>query len=205
MHESDWYATFCYLAGVSADDGGAARGVPAVDSVNMWPQWLRSGGAKGASRGAPRVIVIDTRRGHEALIDVRESGHAYKLLHGWICECGGPECWPCQPCNVTGGCLFELTSDPNELHDLAGERPALLQQLNSKLAAVRATKWVDRDAVNQECWELPKEEPDHWMEVALARGATMQPWLRAPSRLGAKPRLLYPHLKSNLKHEKPTS
>lgn len=219
MHESDWYATLCELAGVSADDGGAARGVPRVDSLSLWPSWLApalagtveaaAGAAQGsladarASRtgggpGGPRVIVIDTRRGHEALIDVREGGGAYKLLHGWVCEC--PECRPCQPCNATaasgqGGCLFELTSDPSELHDLAAEQPTLLRELNQKLAAAVATKWVDRDPINQECWEVPRDEPDHWMEVALARGAVMQPWLKAPSRASAKPRLLYPHLK----------
>ena len=34
-----------------------------------------------------------------------------------------------------------------------------------------------------------------WMEVALARGAVMQPWLKRPAKPGAKPRVLYPELK----------
>ena len=37
--------------------------------------------------------------------------------------------------------------------------------------------------------------PDHGMEVALARGAVMQPWLKRPAKPGAKPRVLYPELK----------
>jgi len=79
--------------------------------------------------------------------------------------------------------------------NLAEARPELRRELNRKLEAARATRWVDHDPINQECWELPKDDPDHWMEVALARGEVMQPWLKRPSRPGAKPRLLYPHLK----------
>ena len=90
--------------------------------------------------------------------------------------------------------MYELLSDPLETRDLAPERPALLASLARKLDAAMRTKFVDKDPVNQECWEHPKSEPDHWLEVALARGAVMQPWLRTPGKRGGKPRVLYPHL-----------
>lgn len=38
MHIADWYATLCHLAGADPVDARAAEhGLPAVDSVNVWP------------------------------------------------------------------------------------------------------------------------------------------------------------------------
>ena len=44
LHVADWYATFCYLAGVDAEDpntvrttsDGAKYPMPGVDSLNLW-------------------------------------------------------------------------------------------------------------------------------------------------------------------------
>ena len=45
IHMADWYATFCALAGVdSADTVAAHYGLPAIDSLDMWP--LLSGDVK---------------------------------------------------------------------------------------------------------------------------------------------------------------
>lgn len=172
--------------------------------------------------GMPRTLVLATRfslpgtpfGGTSALIDVRserqaddESGadlsgrrvvatSAYKLIRGVVCEC--PECRPCLHCNASdgkGGCVFDVINDPQERTDLASERPELLASLSAKLEAAIRSKFIDRDPINQECWHYPKEDPDHWLEVALKRGAVMQPWLKAPSKRGSKPRVMYPSLK----------
>ena len=38
IHLTDWYATFCYLAGVDPTDEEAAKAkLPPIDSMNMWP------------------------------------------------------------------------------------------------------------------------------------------------------------------------
>merc|ERR1712070_448803 len=38
IHVSDWYTTFCSLAGIDAgDDRAAAAGLPPVDGINQWP------------------------------------------------------------------------------------------------------------------------------------------------------------------------
>ena len=66
---------------------------------------------------------------------------------------------------------------------------------SAKLEAAIRSKFIDRDPINQECWHYPKEDQDHWLEVALKRGAVMQPWLKAPSKRGSKPRVMYPSLK----------
>jgi arylsulfatase A-like enzyme len=204
MHESDWYATLCDLAGVSSDDGGGERGVPRVDSISMWPQWLDELESSAATRPAtrphtrphmPRTLVLATRDASAALIDVRAGGWAYKLIRSRAMTCECAECRPCLPCNASGGCLFDVLSDPTEAVNLAAARPDLVSELGRKLDAAAAGRWVDRNPINQECWEAPKDDPDHWLEVARARGAVMQPWLRASSRPGGKPRVLYPQLK----------
>ena len=98
-------------------------------------------------------------------------------------------------CNASdGGCVFDVLNDPTESKNLAIKQPELLTELRGKLDHAMTTKFVDSDPVNRECWEYPKDRPNLWMEVALARGAVMQPWLRTPSKRGAKPRLLYPEL-----------
>ena len=225
MHESDWYATLAHAAGVPAvDTRAAALGLPPVDGRSMWASWNallempthppssatpEASSASEASPtlgiGPPRTLVLATRfglpgtpyGGTSALIDVPPGGgHAYKLIRGVVCEC--PECRPCLHCNGTGaaaGCVFDVVADPTEQRDLAKERPELLAQLHRKLDAAMRSKFVDVDPVNQECWHYPRDDPDHWMEVALARGAVMQPFLKAPTRRGAKPRMLYPGLK----------
>lgn len=212
MHESDWLATLAHLAGTTAtDERAASLGLPPIDSRNLWPILSDNASPK---YGEPRSIVLATRfglpgtpfGGTSALLDVRADG-AFKLIRGVVCEC--PECRPCLLCNVSRtdassseggasagwGCVFDVINDPRETVDLTASRPDLLQSLSAALDGAAATKFIDDDPVNQECFQLPKEDPDHWLEVALAKGAVMQPWLKKPSRRGAKPRLLYPTLK----------
>lgn len=210
MHEADWLATLARIAGANAvDERAAALGLPPIDGVDVSPSWWGLASTEAGrvhDVGVPRTLVLATRfglpgtpfGGTSALLDVRPSegdtpAAAYKLVRGVVCEC--PECRPCQLCNATdGGCVFDVLADPSERHDLASSRPELLAALRARLDAAVHTKFVDRDPINQECWEHPKDRPNHWMEVALARGAVMQPWLKVPTRRGAKPKILYPEL-----------
>jgi hypothetical protein len=205
------------VAGAPATDArAAALGLPPIDGLNLWPSWTALADPPSSTRdvvgssrsdparlGTPRTIVLATRFGRpgtpyggtSALIDVRQTDttSAFKLLRGVVCEC--PECRPCLMCNAThGGCVFDVVNDPGETRDLAAERPELLAALSKRLKVAMAGKFVDDDPVNQECWEQPRDRPNHWMEVALARGAVMQPWLRTPTRRGAKPKVLHPQL-----------
>jgi arylsulfatase B len=71
IHIADWYATLCAIAGVDAlDERAAAKNVPAVDSMNMWP--LLSG--KVAPGRGPRHEIHVSRK---TLIQGK-----YKLLTG---------------------------------------------------------------------------------------------------------------------------
>ena len=69
IHIADWFAVFCHLAGVSAEDpSAAAAGLPAVDSLNVWELLI------GQNKTSPRT------RGHISPFTLIE-GH-YKLIAG---------------------------------------------------------------------------------------------------------------------------
>eukprot|EP00966_Prymnesium_polylepis_P017700 407680-Prymnesium_polylepis.1 len=182
VHLSDWFATLSHLAGVDEPDDGPL--VPPVDSQNLWPRWaalaatLAEGGA--VPLPAPRTLALSS----QAIIEMRHlrladgpGVRAYKLIASGQCDCVG--CRPCLPCNVSGGCLFEVLSDPVEAHDLSSTLPGVRQELRRKLAAAARGAWHDRSAVNLECWENPRADPDYWLEYALQHGSVMQPWLLA--------------------------
>lgn len=74
LHLADWLQTFCALAGVApcTDAEAAAAGLPAIDSLDMWPL------LSGANGTSPRTEIAMTSAGKEAL--VRADG--MKLLTG---------------------------------------------------------------------------------------------------------------------------
>eukprot|EP00929_Paragymnodinium_shiwhaense_P033329 TRINITY_DN18316_c0_g2_i1.p1 TRINITY_DN18316_c0_g2~~TRINITY_DN18316_c0_g2_i1.p1 ORF type:complete len:763 (-),score=112.99 TRINITY_DN18316_c0_g2_i1:608-2896(-) len=71
MHVADWYATFCYLAGVDPKDEVAIEnGLPDIDSINQWP--VLSGQTTNNQRSDIQVSPV-------TLID---HGGTWKLLTG---------------------------------------------------------------------------------------------------------------------------
>merc|ERR1712137_788641 len=119
----DFYATFCDIAGVDPEDKAAvAAGLPAVDSVSMWPYW------SGLTQAAPRTELAigavlgcshggchgQTQTTVEALINGK-----YKLMVGVFDESAwtGPK-FPNQTkidwtatTDCSSGCLFDLEAD----------------------------------------------------------------------------------------------
>lgn len=137
MHVADWYCTFSLLAGVDPTDRKAAGGpVPPVDCLDMWAT---------LARGAPSLRTELT---------LSQNAHIrwpHKVVLG---KQGGKGVWtgPRHPnatahpdddagCGATG-CLFDIEVDPTEHADLARQRPALLANLSSALAA--AWRWATR-------------------------------------------------------------
>ena len=96
MHEADWYATFCHLAGVSAVDmkaAGATPPLPPVDSINLWP--LISGNVTASPRvewaltpfgedTAMGPINRDDPHGRRPLSDLRREPHCVILGFGGL-------------------------------------------------------------------------------------------------------------------------
>lgn len=112
MHISDWYATFCALAGVDPTDTNAVKyNLPPIDSINMWPL------LSGEVVKSPRDHILVTK-------DLLVSGD-YKIMTGKAQGAGWPG--PQYP-NVSSagheestvslqcanGCLFDVANDPTE-------------------------------------------------------------------------------------------
>ena len=137
IHIADWYATFCYLAGIDPTDERAAEAkLPPIDSLNMWPM------ISGQNMTSPRVDI-------PASFNTLISGD-YKILQGDVQQAGwtGPQ-YP----NLTnpnggirtvehcgdGGCLYNIKEDPEERVNLASTMPGVLKTMQQKLAKYQAT------------------------------------------------------------------
>lgn len=145
MHIADWYATFASLAGLPfpSDKHAAASGLPPIDSVNAWPALLGT----AAPRTHDEIPLSDA-----ALLDA-VSG--LKWLKGNQSPSGwqGPR-YPNASSHAndpnfalacgTAGCLFNVSADPHELHDLAAQMPDVAQRMSTRLAAL-AKDFFDND------------------------------------------------------------
>jgi len=155
----DWYGTFAALAGVSPHDGRASRaGLPAVDSVNLWPyisgetnSSARTSIALGSSScvfASPKCInewgAAPSQTTVDGLIVDKGEGGLWKILVGWIPMNGwqGTQypnastlSWAAEASIATcdPGCLFRLDTDPTEHVDLATSKPQILQRMLSLL------------------------------------------------------------------------
>ena len=158
MHITDWHTTFAALAGVAApaaDGRAAALGLPAVDSLDVWPM------VSGANTTSPRVELPLNGNGSimsfpgtglivtcPASPACRGSHGRFKLLRGSFAN-GGAYPGPTTPNATKGivpfdcgrGCLFDLDADPTEHDDLAAHKPALLRKLIDLAEAYDATTY----------------------------------------------------------------
>lgn len=151
IHEADWYATFCHLAGVDVhDDRAATAGLPQPDSLNVWDL------ITGVNQTSPRFEWPITPFG-EDINRCDTGGDAafmaegrYKLIVGSIRQsgwCGQVHPNLTQPwdtfasasveeCTVNSdkvGCLFDVLADPTEHHDLARAMPDKAEEILAKM------------------------------------------------------------------------
>ena len=152
IHLTDWYATFCSLAGVDPTDKEAAKAkLPPIDSMNMWPL------ISGQNSTSPRT---DIPASNFTLI----SGH-YKIITGNV----NMSTWtgPHFPNTTTkrddthviekcgDGCLFNIKSDPNEHVNLATKMPDVLAEMQEKLRKYQETHFnPDRGTVWPEACKM---------------------------------------------------
>ena len=175
----DWLATFADVVGITDidDTKAAAAGLPPVDSQSLWPYW--SGKDSRSPRKSlalgdklPRTTVqgyiLDNRDGREG------SGWPglWKLLLGNLTAAGWqsesfPNAstgnYPTQNCGESG-CLFELTSDPNEYNDVAVAQPQVVARLHGAIAAAQKTAFdPDRGAQDpQSCVSAMQQWNGFW-------------------------------------------
>lgn len=137
---SDWYATFCSLAGADpADLRSAVAKLPPVDSLNMWDL------LSGKDSMSPRIDVV---LGQTLQSGVAPGGwglisNIFKILVGNVSYAGwtGPQ-YPnmtdpeggittVENCNE--GCLYNIRVDPEERNNLNETMPDVLKEMQGKL------------------------------------------------------------------------
>jgi hypothetical protein len=135
LHQTDLYSTFASLGGVSGA-AVAMSGPVAPDGMNVW-EAITSGGASprtdvvhnifGTNPGAIRVGEIKLVWGDP---DLKK---AYNGYNGWNnTNAGLPK--GKEPLCTRTPCLYNMSSDRGEHHDLSKTQPALLQQLMTRYA-----------------------------------------------------------------------
>ena len=88
IHEADWYATFCALAGADPTDrSAAAAGLPPPDSFDVWPL------ITGANATSPRTEWLLTPVGEDISRaphggDAAYMDYPWKLLVGEVRQAG---------------------------------------------------------------------------------------------------------------------
>jgi len=145
MHIADWYATFSYMAGVDpADQRAHFAGLPAPDSINMWPFLM---GDPDATESPRKGFAVSDM----TIIEGDFKYYSGRLLYAvW-----GESVWPngdtpsqddmrddMLDC-AFHGCLFDVAKDPEERIDVGILYPELRQQLKVKLAHERTEFWVN--------------------------------------------------------------
>jgi arylsulfatase B len=170
-HLSDFYATFCALAGVDpADARAAAAGLPPIDSLDM------SGVLLGSNATSPRTEIIigssdvDDHSGNTIVAGVID-GAGWKLLieraidpaffQGPVYPNSSTSATPpphllCGDPQGVGaakgpGCLFNVLADPSETQDLAASNPAKVKELRARIAELQKTVYnPDRGGTDRE-------------------------------------------------------
>ena len=146
VHCADWLATLCGLAGganCTADARAAAAGLPAIDSLDMWPL------LSGANATSPRTEFAASAH---TLVTPR-----FKLIEGAASSASWQGVlWPnassperlINPVvlDCSSGCLFDVAADPGEHDNVAAEHPAELAAMRARLAAWRSTFYSNNES-----------------------------------------------------------
>eukprot|EP01084_Bolivina_argentea_P085296 154155_1 len=160
MHVCDWWATFCEIIDVDANDSNAEiYGLPQIDSLSMW------GLITEANETSPRTdIWVD----NFTLIN-----GSYKYLEGdsitfsgWTgpiypnkssnIQLAAPKGLAVQNCSH--GCLYDIVNDRSEYNDISQENQDIAQRMKDKLSDLRPT-YYSNDEVGVNSCPSPVVEP----------------------------------------------
>ena len=181
MHITDWWATLSTLTGQTVDDPkAAAAGLPAPDSLNMWPMLT------GATTTSPRdTLVLRSVPGSDegaVIKTMKLPGSAvsarFKLVTGAQGGYFGGQYAPNNTKAVNlpacvSGCLFNLDLDPTEHVDLSTDPryAATLAALQAELQNASVTYYQSPGS------EAASHNATLWAE---AHGGFWGPWRTTP-------------------------
>lgn len=181
IHISDWFATLCAVAHVAPHDAeAAAAGLPAVDSVNIWPFLLSTNNTFSRSMlqlsanallhhdwklvvGAQRMSLWTLAPSHVNASTQRRPGRldVYRITRG--CGATGESVWPCRDDEAAAlarqsfaascchGCLYNLSADVREMTDVGDQYPDVRQLLLSSLSVLNRARFSpNRGSIDRE-------------------------------------------------------
>eukprot|EP00928_Gymnodinium_smaydae_P072564 TRINITY_DN55905_c0_g1_i1.p1 TRINITY_DN55905_c0_g1~~TRINITY_DN55905_c0_g1_i1.p1 ORF type:complete len:491 (-),score=38.67 TRINITY_DN55905_c0_g1_i1:98-1456(-) len=195
IHVTDWYATFCYLAGVDPADpntegvrsDGTRFSLPPIDSINIWPL------VSGAVTTSPRQEIAITVH-HPLFKTSNLIVGEYKLLLGtqalsyWQGPAfpngsapygtgRGPQVDCGDDATLQGGCLFNIRKDPSETNDVAASMPDVLARMKDRLDTLAKTALDQTVVVAQNLRPVPHE----FINMLRRNNGFVGPWLPMPS------------------------
>ena len=128
------------MAGVTPHDAeAAAAGLPAPDSLNLWP--YLSGNVSASPRTSIHLSDVAFVSGQYKLIRTNQplrgcwSGPLYPNASQNTLPSFGPWLSPCPPSRdcAGDGCLFDVVRDPHERVNLARSHASLLSRMQQQL------------------------------------------------------------------------
>ena len=136
IHLTDWYATFCSLAGVDPTDEKAAKAkLPPIDSMDMWPL------ISGENSTSPRTDIPASNftliSGNYKIITGNLNFSVWTGLHSPNSTTNKGSLQVIESCG--DGCLFNIKTDPNEHDNLATKMPDILADMQKKLQKYQVT------------------------------------------------------------------
>eukprot|EP01084_Bolivina_argentea_P056022 102589_1 len=152
MHIADWYATFCHLAGVDANDRVAiGHGLPETDSLSMW------GLLSGKQADSPRQEVVISPytliNGEYKLIKENLFYNVWSTAISPNSETLSEDALKATygSCSDEGGCLFNVVDDPSEYHELSETHADMKEFLVERLAQAQDSIYTNEDSGTDAC------------------------------------------------------
>ena len=154
IHITDWYTTFCNLAGVPAvDPWAASSGLPGIDGLDMWPM------LSGQNNTSPRTTILV----NENLLVHGD----WKYVPAGVTMIEDARGGPQYPNTTTAsdpisnhkrqcpseGCLFNLKDDLYEYNNIAAQNPEIVTMMKQVMETERATIWTAPHGKDPECKE----------------------------------------------------
>ena len=148
VHLADWYGTFCAMGGVDPyDPVAAAAGLPPVQSVNVWPL------ISGANTTWPRTeIPVSPQTLIQWPYKLTTGQNAFATWQGPVYpNASSDDAAIGAYANCGTGCLYDLTSDPNEHNDISANNTALVAAMSTRLTALTAGFFSNNDTGVNAC------------------------------------------------------
>lgn len=174
IHISDWYPTFCKMAGVSSDDSG--EGKYPVDGLDVWPI------VSGQNFTTPHEFFaigynFSTAHPDQGALIMGD----YKLIVGQQDQIiHNPMDHPCsrKPAkdSCIPHCLYNIIEDPSEYNELSQSHPDVLSSLLAKYNEYSAEPQSTRDQGWHSENDLPTN-PNACTEVGEKYGGYWGPWV----------------------------